>query len=1246
MSKIAEIEGKLKTINGDVFHRLCDHLLKYKFNPNSINSTGSVIGKDKSKQGAPDCFFYGEKGNLIFSEYTTLEKIGKGQSFFTKLQNDIKHCFNESITKIANKDIKNVVLCHTSKLEVCEVEELQKLCKNYNRNCTLNEYGINYIAQSILDYPQLGEYIGVKGSTKQIQIPSDFVESYEKNKLSTPLSNEFIGRKNEIEKGLDLLQNNNLILVYGDAGTGKTKYCLELCRQFALCFDSAEIRCINNKGLELWDDLQNELIKDKNYILLVDDANRMSKNFEWTLNLLESNEKIKIISTVRSYALSRIEEISAKYKYEKILIEKFSDDDIKEILKSKDFKITDPNVIDRIIQLSKGNARIAIMSARYFQQMGNNIFSLNDASTVYEEYFSPIFKDIEILSDKKALSVLALISFFGKIDVDNRKLCDELFPQLNFSEEEFWTYCKVLNEEELVDMFENQIVKISDQILSTYLYYKAVIDKEGLPFSFFLNNYLSTHKYRFKDVVFSVVNTFNYKEIESKIRTQILAKWTEIKQSNNFNNQIEFFDLFFIYLPREILNFANDYIDSLPIIENPIYRYTVKHNEFSSGTESLIKILSNFQYIDRNCFKDAFQLLVKYAIKAPQKMPSLIYTIKEDFNFKKDGYTYGDDIQISIFDFLIKKAEEEEQENAYDNILSEILPEFFRIEHRQYVGNGHTFTIYTFHLWLRESIKIFRQNCFEYLDKLAIRSKSNFISFFSNLNVYDYKESDDIWKFDKEFIFKLINNHFDSYTFEDCYILNNLLYNFKNVKLDYPKNLKSKLKDGLFILSQSLKITEREEEEDFTKARNQYADRLKKRFENYNYNEYLKLLDDIDLILKKIEKDRDQYQYNNALNIILSNLAEKKSDDFIKVLHKCTLSYNFDIKYYQQFYVFFKFHPQDYYKLFEIIKGCDIYTLINYYSSFNAEFVSLEHLKEIYSNIIITFHSIKHINCLDISFLKKFIHLKPISEICDDILEILLNHSKENDAKISLSPDSFEWLLSIENIDYIKFKEVYFYAIKADKHADYEKKILKKLVQLHPEIITELLKFNQPEFSYSINDLSHNNFDFIWELDNCFNLIDSIIDYFIESKNWRIGETISAIFPNEDTEKGEKALKYIDKVITERFNNEEYIEIIFSLIVYKYPLIQLQKLQLLLTKNTNFELFKSLEITRTSRSWSGSEIPLIENDINRWRSVLSMLDEMPNTLDFLKHKEYAEKNIYWGQEEKKRVMKREFYEDY
>lgn len=100
-------------------------------------------------------------------------------------------------------------------------------------------------------------------------------------------------------------------------------------------------------------------------------------------------------------------------------------------------------------------------------------------------------------------------------------------------------------------MFENQIVKISDQILSTYLYYKAVIDKEVLPFSFFLNNYLSTHKYRFKDVVFSVVNTFNYKEIESKIRTQILAKWTEIKQSNNFNNQIEFFDLFSsIYLVK------------------------------------------------------------------------------------------------------------------------------------------------------------------------------------------------------------------------------------------------------------------------------------------------------------------------------------------------------------------------------------------------------------------------------------------------------------------------------------------------------------------------------------------------------------------------------------------------------------------------------------------------------------------------------------------------------------------------
>ena len=176
-----------------------------------------------------------------------------------------------------------------------------------------------------------------------------------------------------------------------------------------------------------------------------------------------------------------------------------------------------------------------------------NILELEDVSQIYDEYFEPLFKEVELLKEPLAQKSLALISFFSRIDKNNRELCDFIFESLNVEESKFWEICYALHESELVDLFEQQVVKISDQIFSTYIFYKAVIENETLSFSFFLNNYLD-YENRITDTIVPVINTFNYRQIEKKLKPLILKKWLDIEKEGSTQNSLKYLDLFWFYL--------------------------------------------------------------------------------------------------------------------------------------------------------------------------------------------------------------------------------------------------------------------------------------------------------------------------------------------------------------------------------------------------------------------------------------------------------------------------------------------------------------------------------------------------------------------------------------------------------------------------------------------------------------------------------------------------------------------------
>lgn len=1248
MIDVVQIENTLDRINGDIFQEFCNHFLYLKLNPNTITPIGSVIGKEKSRKGIPDSYFTNADNQLIFAEYTTRERLEKGQSFYNKLKSDIENCFDTSKTGLKKEEIDKVILCFTERIRPDEKKNLEELCKRHNPKCILDLKGVRDLAFAVLDYPILGIYVGIKVGTGQIQEPSEFIANYEKNKISTPLSNVFLGREKEIDEGLTHLKANDLLIVHGAPGTGKSKFAIELAKRYSdlneFCF-----LCIGNKGISIWEDLKTIIRTDKKYVLLVDDANRLAKNFQWILSLFEerASNTLKIIVTVRDYALPQVKSIAANFNFSTIEIGIFSNDEIKEIIQSDDFKIYEPSFTDRILKIANGNARLAIMSAKVAIK-AKNILDLNDASQIYDEYFEPLFNEVELLKEPIAQKSLALISFFSRIDKENRELCDFIFDNLKMEESKFWEICYALHESELVDLFEQQVVKISDQIFSTYIFYKAVIENEILAFSFFLNNYLE-YENRITDTIVPVIKTFNYKQIEEKLKPLILKKWFAIENEGNDQKSLKYLDLFWFYLCPQVLNFLKKKIDRQDVEITTEFRYNYELNEFSNGIGKDLEILSRFRYHRDEFFKDALELMFYYAIRVPSKMPAVIYSLKVKFNFLRLGYMYGDRIQHLLFDFLITNAQNNDNKTIYENVLTEILPDFLKLEYREDEGNGRSITFYTFHLWLSDSIKSFRTKCYNYL--LQNASKPTILRTLYRLNYYEYKHSNDILQHDLSFIYQIINKHFAPDEFEDCFVLQNTLEGLDWLKVDYIKEINSVHKSKLYQLAEVLKRDRRrkrilgwaEEEKLHQEALFEYC-------KDFDLGSYSSLFSNVELILgqvKKVSRDNLVWQYENSLNKIFGNLSQSDANLFLKALSLNFIKFKFNLHFTYIFNRFFQVTPHLYFELFELIRDLEVDIKFCFHQALSIDEVKSEHLSMLYSDLLSSIKSLKTQYIFwDLTFVSKYKKIKEEEDIYSEILKIALTKIKKEEVRISVGQNFIEKCLSFENFPFEMFVEAYFYSNNIEQHFDYEKKILKTLLALDSNFIVLLLKFySLRRFPYQ--DIEDENYDFIWELDNYNEIINSVFDYFLTSETSYFSESlIVAFFPSVKDKYGKRPTEYIEKLIDEKYLNDKYMDVVFSIICYKYPELKMEFLERFLKQNGDFELFKSLEIIQRSNSWSGSYIPILEGEKNIWESVISVLDKLPNRLNYYDHKEYANRQIGYCYLRIKEEMKREFYEDF
>lgn len=338
--------------------------------------------------------------------------------------------------------------------------------------------GLSTISHDLLvNFPFLAaEFLHIQVDTHQIFSRNEFINIYDKNGMNAPLGMDLYYREQEKEQLYSALCSAKITLVIGVSGVGKTRLVLEVCKQFEA--EGWNVLCVKNNGELLYNDIQYYTADEGKYILFIDDANQTT-SLEYILDYvtaISNNNTIKIVMTVRDYAKHRVESMVREYVIpQEITIKVLKDEEIKEILK-ENLGIINEDYLKRITQIAKGNIRLAILAGKI--SIDSGYLAIRNATDIFAQYYGKIIETTDLTEE--AINTLFVVSLLGIIRYKESIIAQKILELMNINSERFIILCHDLNDRELIDLYQDEVAKVSDQSLGNYILEYVLIEKKTI----------------------------------------------------------------------------------------------------------------------------------------------------------------------------------------------------------------------------------------------------------------------------------------------------------------------------------------------------------------------------------------------------------------------------------------------------------------------------------------------------------------------------------------------------------------------------------------------------------------------------------------------------------------------------------------------------------------------------------------------------------------------------------------------
>lgn len=1253
MSKINQIQNSIKELDGGAFQKLADLYLKKK-GFDCLVPLGSVIGANKVKKGTPDTLVPLPNGKFVFAEHTTQQT-----GLFEKIQGDLHKCFDEAKTGVPVSKIQEVVFCHTSSLDAGELDQLRTLCEQ--RGVNLSIFDIGAISYDLLEkYPGIArDHLGINIDTGQILTPDEFVEFYGRNRLATRLDTTFHFREDELKQIEGALETFGLVIVQGKAGVGKTRLALECCERFGENHPEYKIACIFNRGPDMFDDLRTHFSAPGSFLILVDDANRMSK-FEYIIQLIQHQRKdqqIKVIATVRDYAVDKIRNATQSYgNQEEINIPPLTDEQIKQLVETE-YGILNNLYLDRIVRIAQGNPRIAIMAAEVARAK-NTLESINDVSSLYDRYFASIRQDLSELEAPLLLRAAGIVAFFRILDRTNENLTKAIEGAFGIALNDLWAAIIRLHEMEICDLYENEAVRISDQVLGTYLFYLAFFKFEALDFGVLLHSFFPDQRKRLIDAINPVLDTLDSAAVMDAMRPHVERLWKQLEQDGDEERLFQLVEVFWFLKQTDSLIYAHDHVAALP--DAQVDFASLDFNaKGEAPSHSALSILSSFRHVDDNSFRMALDIICDYFKKCPDQLPKLLYLYSETFCFNHQSYVHGYYVQQAAIDVLWARAKQGENWYFAKTFLA-MAGKYLHTEFHTYESRSeHAITHITFRLATSPPLTKLRKTILDGLIRLYAdeRYKDDVLKVLQQYSAPSIDISvKEIVEQDAKELLPFLSQAMSPQDFQHVLLVHTYLDKLENFGVVFEHELRDKFENDMYRLFKLLAFDLAKMHDDGL-GYEEYVELKKKRihdhFAHYQLADYEKLLMQCTEMKRTIKAGSHRlYEFQESLLGAFRELAEKNAGLYFDVMKSYLVNgagLEINPVPLVQSLINVCGAQKTYLLLTELSWPDKQAWLFSYYCSLPADEIGPEQVEQ-----LLALYRTSQTHELPYHWDYLLNYRRALPDIVATVTELLLGRASQNDA---FSP-SLDMLFNPHSeinseiashfagqVDLLK--RAYFYNAARQQHGDYDGTTFNAILDLDSGFAEEYIDWMYSRKKWLTSYDDSRNYSFLWKRADCLDLMRKIAEKVFEhEKEYSAFSYFQTFFGTRDGEENSKSVtptqeSFILGLIESSYADVEFMKFVFDLVSSLPTAIRIPFISKFRELSKSYEAFAELPLESGMRSWRGSAVPTLQRLVDYYQSLIPLFD----TVDFLRHKQHVEQIINRLREEIEREKKRDFVSD-
>lgn len=1190
MSRLNDIQNKILQMEGGKFQKLCDSYLYRKRNLENITSLGSMEGTDKTTKGIPDTYYWDSK----YQGYV-LVMYGTKKNATAKLEKDIREAIEK--TKINRKDIKEIICCHTSSNLTVEKD---KMLRDLAYPIELMLIGIDTLSHDLLDFKYqsiVKDFLRVQESTEQVWSLEQFVSIHDKSKTNAPLNTQYIETEPIIKELIEDLNDNQIFLLSGVPGAGKTKVAIETCKKLS---DDYNVICVKSNLIDVYQDIKNALDKERLNYLFLDDANTITdlKAITSLLKLVEYEKNLKILMTVREYAVSQIVNQINSFKTKHYKISLMKNEKIELLIKSIDTLTS--NSVRKIMKLSHNNPRLAVIATNLTKD--RNFMYLNDEDDVLESYYGQIVEDnILSIEEKKTLFIL---SFKKKLNLVNTSDFEDLLAFFELNSKIFTESLYQLNNKELCDIFKNKAAKVRDQSLSDFIIIDFLVNKNIIKIRDLFINLYPIYQEEIIDIL-NVVNNFKFNQDWSDYLTsEIKFVYTNLITEDN---KAKFLQQYGTIIPIESLSYVQKKVNNTEKIQFNLSQkeFEQQQNNFTREDE-IVNVLRSMAQSKKS--NHAAILLINYFQKRPDKILQVFSAIQYDFNIDDTLTNYLEKrfTIIKIFNSLPKITE------ITALLIVNIAKDFLKFSTEKITFYEREGLISRYKLVDGDYLIKHHQDLFTLLSKIYYLNYKDLNDRIDKLIMkYPVYESENGFlntvKSDLICIENLFFKNLEQLTIRQEALLFNLVTQVKrlNLNISFFYNFTPSNKQLIYYSFSSNAFDNKFD----------YENSIETRKKNLKFI-YRKHSEDLLCLFNTLRK----YQLDELLNtnqieesicILYSCLEVKEKEHMLN----CLLNSDYVLFHNYNSFDFFM-NDLSFESSKKILNSIEKEIDSSWYLSnfLTSQKIDQSQAKE-FMIFLKHFKDYKKFSFFNVLSFEKYI------EKNDDFLPFLLSQYEKNLISESffipayVSKENTEKIINL--LGYTKSKTLYLKGLELD-NIDESGKFLDALLkdQDFNFICSYFIKLNSLKFSRNLSNKFSIHLKYIWNSPVVEKGIRGYLDYLIKEN---LGKSIGI---NSYLEKLSKAnpksfFQFIEKEISIT-KDKERLSILYnlSLEIINCDEQLLDLFKLLKHKEVDELFFRTLRLIPISRYWSNSLIPNLDKEINFLNSLLNLFEDI-NYLSYL-----------------------------